>query len=67
MFIRNPKSIKRPTVRVNKETKEILEDFGFSPISMENGEWIFLCTDDVKNLISDIDIKNTMGGVSHGQ
>lgn len=65
MFVRNPNALKRPIIKVNKEVKEILQDCGFSPISMEDGKWIFLRTDEIVSLIFDIDMNNTMGGVSH--
>lgn len=66
MFIRNPKSIKRPIIRVSNEVKEILDDFGFRPISFEDGEWIYLQDDCILEIVLDIDKNFKMGGVKHG-
>lgn len=66
MFIRNPKSIKRPTIRVSNEVKEILDDIGFRPISFEDGEWIYLKNDYILGIVLDIDENLKMGGVKHG-
>lgn len=51
MFILNPKSILRKTVCVGEDLKLYLTKHGYSPISRNESEWIFISNNDVVKLI----------------
>ena len=53
MFVLNPKSILRDTVSVNEELKIYLTKHGYSPISREGSQWIFIKSFDIDKLIDE--------------
>lgn len=57
MFIRNPSSITKKTIRCSQEIYEYLIKNNFIPLSKENDEWIFLNKDGIEE-----HIKNFKGG-----
>ena len=53
MFVRNFNSIKRDTISVNEKQKKYLMDNGFSPISKNESEWVYLANKNIMSLIKD--------------
>lgn len=51
MFVKNFNSIKRQTVSVNDNVKNYLMQNGYSPISKNCNEWIYISNDKVLSLI----------------
>lgn len=51
MFVKNFNSIKRQTVSVNDNVKNYLMQNGYSPISKNSNEWIYISNDKVLSLI----------------
>lgn len=52
MFVRNPDSIKRLTVKVNDDICNYLSENGFTPISKCGESWIFIKNNKISSLIS---------------
>ena len=51
MFVKNFNSIKRQTVSVNDNVKNYLMQNGYSPISKNGNEWVYISNDKVLSLI----------------
>ena len=57
MFIRNPSSITKKTIRCSQEMYEFLTKNNFIPLSRDKNEWIFLENAEIKECM-----KNYKGG-----
>lgn len=53
MFVRNASSIKRKTIKADDDAKNYLVRKGFSPVSKEDGKWIFIANDTIASLVRD--------------
>lgn len=62
MFVRNAASIKRDTIRVDDDVKNYLVRKGFSPVSKENGKWVFIVNSTIASLVRDYN-KGVIGNV----
>lgn len=51
MFVKNPSSIKRKTVKVQEDAKQYLCKNGHIPISKENNTWVFISSKDVLSIL----------------
>ncbi|MFR2774865.1 MAG: hypothetical protein ACLTBR_03450 [Anaerostipes sp.] len=58
MFIKNPSSIKRETIKTDDDMYKYLISHGVEPISRDKQFWIFLKTPNVSSLLK----KYTKGG-----
>ena len=51
MFILNPQSIKRKTIKVNHDTKKYLGDMGYMPVAKDGDLWVFISNKDILSLL----------------
>lgn len=52
MFIKNPKSIKRKDIlRADRNQTILLIKYGYSPLSIENGRWLFVMDENIRQIL----------------
>ena len=52
MFIKNPESIKRKDIlRADRNQTILLIKYGYSPISIEKGRWLFVMDENMKQIL----------------
>ena len=51
MFILNPQSIKRKTIKVNNDIKKYLGDMGYMPVAKDGDLWVFISNRDILSLL----------------
>ena len=67
MFVKNPNSIKRKTIRADIQLNIYLSECGYPPVSRDGNTWIYILNEDIAESIRDYrsEAKNNAKGKNH--